>query len=165
MLIRNTKPEEIDEVMTIYDLGREYMRANGNANQWTNGYPPKSLIEDDIKNGYSYVVENDEGNIVSVFAFIQKADPTYSKIFEGSWPDDKPYSVIHRISVTEHKKGIASFVYNWALTKSNVIRIDTHKDNIPMQNALKKNGFKYCGIIYIEDGSPRLAFQKNKGWN
>ena len=34
----------------------------------------------------------------------------------------------------------------------NNIKIDTHKDNISMQKLLEKNGFKYCGIIYLEDG-------------
>lgn len=29
-----------------------------------------------------------------------------------------------------------------------------------MQNMLKKNGFTYCGRIYVEDGGERLAFQK-----
>jgi hypothetical protein len=29
-----------------------------------------------------------------------------------------------------------------------------------MQNLLIKNGFSKCGIIYLEDGAERLAFQK-----
>ena len=29
-----------------------------------------------------------------------------------------------------------------------------------MRNGLKKLGFTYCGIIYLENGDPRLAFQK-----
>ena len=32
----------------------------------------------------------------------------------------------------------------------------------PMQNLLLKLGFKKCGIIYIADGSQRVAFQKEK---
>ena len=42
----------------------------------------------------------------------------------------------------------------------NSIRIDTHEDNLPMQNLLKKNNYEYCGIIYLEDRSKRLAFEK-----
>ena len=41
------------------------------------------------------------------------------------------------------------------------IRIDTHADNSPMQNALHRLKFSFCGIIYTADGSPRLAFQKD----
>jgi RimJ/RimL family protein N-acetyltransferase len=40
------------------------------------------------------------------------------------------------------------------------IRIDTHRDNAIMQHLLEKNGFVKCGIIYVEDGSPRIAYQK-----
>ena len=28
-----------------------------------------------------------------------------------------------------------------------------------MQHVLEKNGFVPCGIIYVEDGSPRIAYQ------
>ena len=29
-----------------------------------------------------------------------------------------------------------------------------------MQRLLEKSGFKYCGIIYLEDGNERIAFEK-----
>ena len=38
--------------------------------------------------------------------------------------------------------------------------IDTHEDNQSMQKLLAKNQFSYCGIIYLSDGSKRLAFEK-----
>lgn len=163
MLIRLTRPDELDGAMLLYDAGRAYMRANGNTDQWTNGFPPRELIAEDIKNGISYTVEDDGGNAVGIFAFIEGPDPTYSVIYDGAWPDGDPYYVIHRIAVTEHRKGIASFVYEWALSHSETVRIDTHRDNIPMQNALEKNGFVYCGIIHLENGAERLAFQKKRG--
>ena len=40
------------------------------------------------------------------------------------------------------------------------ISIDTHKDNLIMQKFLSKNGFDRCGIIYVEDGTERIAYQK-----
>jgi len=40
------------------------------------------------------------------------------------------------------------------------IKVDTHKDSLSMQKALKKNGFQYCGMIYLTDGSERIAFEK-----
>ncbi len=42
---------------------------------------------------------------------------------------------------------------------SNNIRIDTHKDNKVMQHVLARNGFKRCGIIFLLNGDPRVAFQ------
>ncbi len=163
MYIRKTASEDISTVMKIYDEGRKYMRLNGNHEQWAGGFPPQSLIEEDIKNGVSYVViDKASEEIICVFAFLEGPDITYAKIYNGAWPNDRPYHVIHRIAVSVHRKGVASFVYNECLKQSPVIRIDTHKDNIPMQNSLKKNGFKYCGIIHLLSGDERLAYQKER---
>ena len=41
-----------------------------------------------------------------------------------------------------------------------VIRIDTHPDNRIMQNWLKKNGFSYCGWIWLVTGDLRYAYEK-----
>jgi predicted GNAT family N-acyltransferase len=48
----------------------------------------------------------------------------------------------------------------WAASHADNVRIDTHENNYVMQNMLKKNGFVHCGTIYLEDGQPRMAFQK-----
>ena len=40
------------------------------------------------------------------------------------------------------------------------LRADTHADNKIMQHLLEKNGFTKCGIIHVEDGTPRIAYQK-----
>ena len=40
------------------------------------------------------------------------------------------------------------------------IKIDTHEDNEPMRRSLIKNGFDYCGIIYLTDGNKRVAYEK-----
>lgn len=165
MKIRNTNPDDLKKVMDIYELGRQYMRLNGNMEQWQNNYPPEELIIDDINNKVSYVVEDENNEIICIFAFLDGPDITYNKIYDGSWPDNEPYSVIHRIAVSEHRKGVASFVYNECLKKCARIRIDTHKDNIPMQNSLKKNGFTYCGIIHLLSGDERLAYHKERNDN
>jgi RimJ/RimL family protein N-acetyltransferase len=39
-------------------------------------------------------------------------------------------------------------------------KVDTHKDNIPMQKTLEKNGFAYCGRIVLLDGNSRIAYEK-----
>ncbi|MBR3768822.1 MAG: GNAT family N-acetyltransferase [Clostridia bacterium] len=162
MKIRKTLIGDLDTVMSIYDSGRQYMRSHGNMHQWDNGFPPRELIIDDINKGYSFVVVDENDKILCVYAFLPGPDITYSKIYDGTWPNDKPYNVIHRIAVSEHRKGVASFVYDECLKMSPVIRIDTHKDNIPMQNSLTKNGFTYCGIIHLLSGDERLAYQKER---
>lgn len=69
-----------------------------------------------------------------------------------STPDDLP--------LIQHIFADAHFVFRWAFTQIDSIRIDTHRDNKPMQHLLNKNGFRYCGIIYLEDGDERLAYQR-----
>ncbi len=162
MKIRNTRIEDLDTVLAIYESGRKYMREHGNLDQWKDGYPQKEIIINDINNDISFVVTDNNNEIVCVFALIEGPDITYEKIYDGEWPNNKPYYVIHRIAVSAHRKGIASYVYEECLKKHPVLRIDTHKDNIPMQNSLKKNGFTYCGIIHLLSGDERLAYQKER---
>ncbi len=160
MQIRKTELKDLSAVMKIYDDARAYMRQHGNNEQWSDGYPSEDTIINDIRDSVSYVVTDSHDIIVCVFAFMKGPDITYKHIYDGRWPDDNDYYVIHRIAVSEHRKGIASFVYDECIKKAGTIRIDTHKDNYPMQNSLIKNGFKYCGIIHLLSGAERLAYQK-----
>lgn len=162
MKIRNTNIDDLDIVMEIYDNARHYMRENGNPNQWVNGHPSVELIKRDITEGKSYVAV-DDNQIAGVFFFNIGPDPTYQAIYEGFWIKEGEYGVVHRIASASHKKGVASYCLNWAFDKCPNIRIDTHRDNIIMQNLLTKNGFSKCGIIYLEDGAERLAYQKIVG--
>ncbi len=160
MEIRQTTMNDLDEVMQVFDTARQTMRRSGNMNQWIKGYPSRELITSDIENGNSYVV-TESGEIVAALAFIVGDDPTYAKI-DGAWLNDKPYGVIHRIGTNGKVKGVIPFVIDYAFTRVDNIRIDTHADNKIMQHVLEKNGFKRCGIIIIEDGTERVAFHKVK---
>ena len=40
------------------------------------------------------------------------------------------------------------------------LRADTHADNLTMQRCLEREGFVRCGTIYVEDGTPRVAFER-----
>ncbi|SHJ51071.1 hypothetical protein SAMN02745751_02734 [Dethiosulfatibacter aminovorans DSM 17477] len=162
MEIRKTKMEDLNEVMEIYSRARQYMKDNGNPNQWVNGYPPEEVVREDILSGASYLcIEEDK--TAAVFYFDPQAeDPDYKEIFDGKWLNDEPYGVIHRIAVALHKKGVASYCLDWSLNQCGNLKIDTHRDNLPMQAMLEKKGFVQCGIIYTRDGSERLAYQKIK---
>lgn len=161
MEIRQTVLDDLDKVMEIYKDARLYMRENGNPNQWGDDYPGIDLIRQDISEGKSYVCVEDN-QVVGVFFFNIGPDPTYHIIYEGSWLNDEPYGVIHRIASGSHKRGVASFCLKWCYDKWPNIRIDTHQDNIVMQNFLNKNGFSRCGIIHLENGAERIAYQKVK---
>lgn len=158
--IRLTQISDYDEVLLIYQKARDFMKETGNSNQWGTHWPPKELIKQDIKEKKSYVCVKDN-KIVAVFYFNICEDETYNQIYSGKWIDDvTEYGVVHRIASSGSVKGAGSFCMMWAYEQCKNIKIDTHKDNIPMQNMLKKLGYKYCGIIYTHDGTERLAFQK-----
>ena len=161
MLIRKTTLDDLDVVMKIYAEGREIMLEGKNFHQWPEGYPFRFIIEEDITAGHSYVCVA-RGDIQAVFHLSPGPERTYEKI-DGAWLDDKPYGVIHRIAraKTDKAKGTGAFCLNWCYDQVKNIRIDTHADNIPMKKLLEKQGYKYCGIIWIETGDERMAFQKS----
>lgn len=159
MVIRTTLLSDIDPVMEIYRGARKFMKDNGNPDQWINGYPDRELVREDILDGSSYVCI-DHNQIVGVFRFTLGEDPTYRKIYDGEWLNEEAYGVVHRIASASHKKGVGSFCLDWCFDQCKNIRIDTHHDNYIMQNLLIKLGFKRCGIIHLEDGAERIAFQK-----
>ena len=83
-------------------------------------------------------------------------------IFNGKWLDDNSYGVLHRIVSSGKIKGITDICLNYIFDIHDNIRVDTHKDNKVMRNALTRNGFVECGIIYTSNNSERIAFHKNK---
>ena len=159
MYIRKATNEDLDRLMEIYSDARAFMRENGNPDQWGDSYPSRELIKQDILEDCCYVCEA-QGEAVGVFYYREGNDPTYRSIYEGEWINDAPYAVIHRIAVATHCRGVASFCFSYCFARCPNIRIDTHRQNLPMQRSLAKNGFSRCGIIYLEDGSERIAYQK-----
>ena len=48
---------------------------------------------------------------------------------------------------------------DWCVSKDRNLRIDTHRDNFIMRHNILKYGFRYCGIIFLESGDERIAYQ------
>ena len=169
LALRYTKLEDIERVMEIIKQAQQYFKEKG-INQWQNGYPNRDVILSDIKNGNSYIIE-DEEKIVATAALIFEKESPYSNISEGKWITDSDYSVIHRIAVDSELKnrGYSSKLLKKLeeVSKEKLvysIKIDTHEDNKPMQRLLEKNWYVYCGIIYLDKepsiGEKRMAFEK-----
>ena len=154
--IRPATQTDMAEILDIYAQARRFMAANGNPTQWGQHHPAQQILEEDILLRRLYVVEDGE-RLCGVFMFQVGDDPTYAHI-EGSWRSTAPYGVIHRIA------GVGGGVFPAALEYcSSVIRhlrIDTHADNKPMQHVVEKAGFSRRGIIYVEDGTPRIAYDR-----
>lgn len=161
-MVRHARIADLPAILSIYDAARDYMRRSGNPHQWgESGYPEKELLEEDIEIGRLYVIE-ENGAIHGVFAFMLGDEPTYAYIEGGQWPNQKPYGTIHRIASDGKVKGVFARTFAFALTQTDEIRVDTHRDNKTMQHVVEKHCFRQCGIIYLENGDPRIAYQYSK---
>lgn len=159
-MIVKANMSQLPLILSIYEKARAFMAQTGNPNQWGTTDPPEEKVRQDILSEKCYVNIKDDC-IQAVFYFAVEQDPTYAYI-EGAWLNAEPYGVIHRIAVGENGRGVAAECFDFALSNCPNLRIDTHEDNIPMQRCLAKNGFSRCGMIYLEDGDSRIAYQKVK---
>ena len=158
-MIRKANLRDLDQILLIVKQAQTYL-ANNNIDQWQDGYPNINVIGQDIERNQGFVIEENY-QIIGYF-MLDKYEESYFDI-DGNWLNDAPYIVIHRIAIADAYKsqGHASKVIDYVFDLLPNLRIDTHKDNIGMQNFLTKNGFQYCGIITLESGAKRLAYQKN----
>lgn len=153
-IIRKAREEDLPEIMEIYAWARGFMAGIGNPTQWGTTEPKRITLEQDISLGQLFVVQ-EQNRICGVFAFILGKDPTYGQI-DGSWHYSDPYGTLHRVA--GRGKEILASCLAYCRQQADHLRIDTHENNIVMRRAIEKNGFSYCGIIHIADGSPRLAY-------
>ena len=161
-MVRLAETKDLDAVEKVYDAARAYMAASGNPHQWgDDGYPHRELLEEDVSLRRLFVIE-ENGAVHAVFAFMLGNDPTYAYIEDGQWPNDKPYGTIHRIASDGRIKGMFTRAFDYCRSQIDEIRIDTHHDNKTMQHVVAKHGFRRCGIIYLENGAPRIAYQYSK---
>lgn len=159
MLIRPSTYDDIERLEEIFCHARLQMAADGNPTQWGDGYPERHILEKDIQQAVSFVLEH-EGNICGTFVFIIGDDTTYARIDDGEWLENSlPYGTIHRIASSGQHKGIFRIVLDWCTVHCSNIRIDTHADNARMINLIEQAGFTRCGIIYTRNHSPRVAYQ------
>ena len=165
-LVKATK-KDLTSIMAIIGDAQEYLK-DQNIDQWQNDYPNNDIIINDILNKESYLVKSNSDNVIATAMFSTRLEPTY-KVIDGKWMSSNSdrYGVIHRMAIAKknRRSGVSKFIFKTFETflKKNKIksmRIDTHEDNTGMQNLLLKLNYNYCGIIYLENGDLRLAYEK-----
>lgn len=167
MEFRKAILQDLNGIINIIESAKRSLR-DIDIDQWQDGYPNEESIAEDIKNGVSYVLcENDK--IVAVSALSFDGEPTYEKIYDGQWISDGDYAVIHRFAVDNSikRRGVASKFFEFIKLECQRvgvenIKVDTHRGNLPMRAFLEKNNFVYCGIIHLFDGSERVAYEMTK---
>jgi len=169
MIFRKTEKKDISEVLEIIESAKERMKNMG-LDQWQNGYPNENSIMEDVDKGISYVME-ENGQILGTSVLTFEKEDVYENMKEGQWLSDGEYAVVHRIAVSDSgkNKGVSGEILK-ELEKICMekgiysIKIDTHEDNEPMKGFLKKNGFEFCGVIYLDRepdlNAKRVTFEK-----
>ncbi len=181
--IRKATEQDIDLILKMFDHSRTVMRQDGNHAQWV-GYPTRADVAEDVRRGVAYLVVSGQWPVVSgqwpvvsgqwpvvsgqlplataigTFALVPGEEPTYGYIDHGRWIDERtPYCTLHRVAAMPGTSGVAEAVFRYIKDTCTHLRVDTHALNRPMRHILEKEGFVYCGIIYMPDGGPRDAYE------
>ena len=164
--IRQAMPEDLDAIMAVFAQARAAIAALG-IDQWQDGYPAASHIEEDMQHGVAYVLC--EGKAVQgYFAMLQDPEPTYKTIYEGAWLHDGAYMTVHRVAMSDalRGKGAAAEAMAYVVARAlraglQSVRIDTHEGNLRMRKFLEKQDFCACGTIYLASGAARVAYERD----
>ena len=170
MIFRHSRPEDVPAIAALFDAARVSMATLG-IDQWQNGVPCGDNASEDVMQGVGRVAEED-GEIIAAYSFITDGEPDYDEIYDGRWlTDGTPYAAVHRVTVAQHRRGggvsaqMMAEIFREAQEGGFAsVRIDTHEGNIPMRRMLEKQGFVYCGVVYLhgglDDGAKRVGYEK-----
>ena len=157
-MIRAATPADLPAILEVYRKARDFMARSGNPTQWGTTYPATELLVEDICLGRLFV-DTEQERICGAFMFALGDDPTYAYIENGAWLDSTLYGTIHRVAGDGTVPGVLKRCVAFCRSQHPHLRIDTHADNHIMQKLITREGFAFCGTIYVEDGSPRMAYE------
>ena len=137
-------------VVALYREAQAFLAAQG-IDQWQDGYPNEETFQGDVARGESWLLE-EAGQVVATACLGLGREPTYDTIYQGAWGAEAPeYAFLHRIAVSGACKGKGA--PSWFFR-------ELERQNKIMQRVMEKNGLSCRGVIYLEDGGERLAFEK-----
>lgn len=161
---RKAKTEEQTEIWKILEDAILRRKKDG-SDQWQDGYPNPSVVENDIKKGNGFVLLDKEENILGYAAILINYEPEYANI-KGKWLTNEDFVVMHRVAISDQYigKGLAQtmlkYMEEYALSNNLYsIKADTNFDNTGMLKIFEKMGYVYCGEVTFR-GTPRKAFEK-----
>jgi GNAT superfamily N-acetyltransferase len=163
MTLRKATLSELPVIWEILQQAIAQRKQEGSM-QWQNGYPNPQVIQEDIAQGYGYVLVEDE-MIIAYSAIIFGVESAYNDII-GQWLTHGDYVVVHRVATANAVKGrgvgthLLNLIADLCITKKVFsIKIDTNFDNKQMLRILEKIGYTYCGEVFLA-GASRMAYEK-----
>ena len=162
MNFREAKKEDIESILEVISHAKEYMKRN-NSTQWNENYPNKETIINDTENNIGYVLI--VKNLIRGYIVVDFSDDEVYKNIKGKWKTFGNYASIHRCAIHKELRGqgygseLFKFAEKLALSKNiRSVRVDTAPENETMKHLFNKNGYEYCGIVFI-DGE-KIAYEK-----
>ena len=163
MNLRKAKQTELPITWEIIQYAIEQRKQDG-SDQWQDGYPNETTLQQDLDNGNAYVVTEDE-TVLAYAALLFDKEPAYENI-EGRWLSNGDYAVVHRVAASKLAKGKSVGTKLFQIIedlcrdkKVYSIKVDTNFDNKPMLKILERLQYTYCGEVYFRGGA-RKAFEK-----
>ncbi|MBQ9417417.1 MAG: HD domain-containing protein [Bacteroidales bacterium] len=158
--IRHSQAADLDLLLQMFDHSRQLMRQSGNLVQWQ-GYPSPADLLADI-NAHTSLVLTQKGHPIATLALVPGADPHYQHIDNGQWLDpDTPYATLHRLAKLPQADGLhpAHRLIAFAQSQFSHLRLDTHPTNAALQHIALQHHFAPCGIVHMDDHTPRIAYE------
>lgn len=169
LCIRRATEHDVTALLALFAQARATIAALG-IDQWQNGYPSLDVVREDVARERCYAVLLGE-QLCGAFVLVEDGEPTYDRICEGEWitgNESRDYVAIHRVAVAveQRGRGVSSAIVDYAASRATELgraslRIDTHRGNVVMRRMLEKHGFCHCGVIYLQDGAERVAYEKD----
>lgn len=145
-----TKPtiENLDEITQLARIVARDIHLHG-IDQWSETYPAyQNFAKDLAEDGLFVVIENQR--IIASISVLNENDPFYTEL---TWKTSGAL-VIHRLMVHPDymRQKIGTELFRFAIEKARAegypsVKVDTHPDNIRMQNLILSMGFVYRGYM------------------
>ena len=87
MELRTAAPEDLGKIMELIDQAKAFLKRNG-VDQWQNGYPDQTCIEEDIRKGKGYLCILDH-DIAGYVCIDFEGEPAYDTL-DGKWLSIQP---------------------------------------------------------------------------
>jgi ribosomal protein S18 acetylase RimI-like enzyme len=150
MKVIKAEPRHVDPAWKVMERCRAALDAQG-VHQWDGLYPTRATIEDDIRRGALYVLEDEAGRCIGCVALDQRQADEYREL---AWTTREPALVVHRLCVdpAEQGRGLADELMTFAESHAAErgcasVRLDAYTGNSRSERLYRRRGYREVGQV------------------
>jgi len=165
MIISKASKKDLEQLYAITKSCAKELIKKG-IFQWSELYPSKEILQNDIDLGQLWKLEVQKNNI-GIIVLTEIEDKEYQPV---KWLTNNSKNLyIHRLAISPSFQGkgyankLMGFAENYAYEKNyNSIRLDTFSENIQNQKFYEKRNYRRLESIYFENQSelPFYCYEK-----